>query len=146
MSSSVRGRLYRRGMAVGQQVLSGVASLERLRAAEDDLGSVVADEGAVHVRKLQAVLALHREHEADGRALSAVPEAARFLRCSEWRANRLLDEGLFLTALPGALDAICVRGADGGAVLDRGHAAARGRRPGPAARAVAAVAGPAAPS
>jgi len=93
-------------MAVGQQVLSGVASLESLRAAEDELGQVVADEGAVHVRKLRRVLALHELYAAEGLALSATPEAARLLRCSQWRADRLLDEGMLLSALPEALDAL----------------------------------------
>jgi len=68
-------------MAVGQQVLSAVASLEQLRAAEDELEQVVADEGAVHVRKLARVLVLHEHYAADGLSLSAVPAAARLLRC-----------------------------------------------------------------
>ncbi|MCY7365287.1 MAG: hypothetical protein LH469_08290, partial [Frankiaceae bacterium] len=93
-------------MAVGQQVLSGVASLERLRAAEEELEQVVAEEGAAHVRKLCRLLALHELYAAEGLVLSATPEAARLLRCSEWRADRLLDEAMLLTTLPGALNAL----------------------------------------
>lgn len=93
-------------MANGQQVLSGVASLELLRAAEDAVGATLVPEGRVHVDRLRAVLTLHRLYAADGLALSSIPTAARLLRCSEWRAGRLLDEAMLLTALPEALDSI----------------------------------------
>jgi len=93
-------------VAVGQQVLSGIQSLDRLRAAEDDLESVVAEDGAVHVRKLTRVLALHQQYEVEGQALSSPPAVALLLRCSQWRAGRLIDEAMLLTALPGALDAL----------------------------------------
>ena len=93
-------------MAIGQQVLSGVESLELLRAAEEALEASLPVEGQAHVGQLRAVLTLHELYAADGLSLSATPAAARLLRCSDWRAGRMLDEAMLLTALPQALDAI----------------------------------------
>ena len=93
-------------MAVGQQVLSGIRSLELLRAAEEAVEATVAVDGRAHVGRLRAVLALHGHYSVEGLALSAPAEAALLLRCSEWRAGRLIDEAMLLTALPEALDAI----------------------------------------
>lgn len=59
--------------------------------------------GAAHAGLLRDVLALHSIHTSAGMGLMTAAQVALNLRCSEWRAQRLLAEATGLSELPGAL-------------------------------------------
>lgn len=93
-------------MAVGQAVLAGTWDVAVLRAAEDRLEQRAVDAGRVHAALLRDVLVVHNEYSAVGMSLSAQPQIALLLRCSEWRAGKLLNEALGLAEMPEALTAL----------------------------------------
>ena len=94
-------------MAVGQAVLSGAEELDGLQAAGRVLEAAGVDDGRVqHARVLRAVLALDVQYCAAGMPLSALPQAALLLRCSEFRAGKLISEAHALSALPEAFEAL----------------------------------------
>jgi hypothetical protein len=93
-------------MAVGQQVLRGTLDVPALLAVEERLERHAVDAGRVHAATLRDVLELHTHHVAAGLELSTVPQVALLVRCSEWRASRLLNEALLLAVLPQAMQAL----------------------------------------
>lgn len=93
-------------MAVGQAVLSGAEELDGLLAAGRVLEAAGVDDGRVHARVLRAALALDVQYSAAGMPLSAQPQAALHLRCSEFRAGKLISEAHALAELPEAFEAL----------------------------------------
>src|SRR5688572_33289002 len=62
--------------------------------------------GAAHAALLRDVLELDGIHRAAGMGLMTAAQVALNLRCSEWKAHRLLLEACGLAELPGALEAL----------------------------------------
>ena len=74
-------------MVAGQGALSGTLDVAALTTVHTGFEERQAARGAAHVADLRGALEIQRLYAAAGMALSAVPELALVLRCSEMQAG-----------------------------------------------------------